>query len=202
MSITPPVGFGLMSFTFQVAGGSHEQVNVFGFQNAGGLSAAGALSNFSAAMAAPTHIFDHAFYNDQYSLVQEYCLVNNGGVLFSDTVITAVVGLGGWDAPSPAVSGVVRKTTALAGRAFRGRFALAAGFLDEADIDSVGAMSGGFVTTLQLPINLALTATTTNNVPMYLLHGPNKAGVTPVPTKVTSLTLEQLTGTQRRRLRR
>lgn len=202
MSNTPPIGFGFFAATFNVSGGTHEAVNTYGFKNAGGLSAAGALSNFSASMTGTGHLYAANLISSDWTLVQEYCLVNNGGVLFSDTVATSVVGTGSWDSPPPGSSAVCRKLTAQAGRQYRGRVGLPAGMLDEADLDVVGNMSTGFRNAIQAFATASLTATTTNNVPMYLLHGPNLAGVTPVPTQVTSLQIELLTGTQRRRLRR
>lgn len=202
MSITPPPGYGISAWTFQATGSARTAVNTYGFKNNAGATALGARTAISTAFVGGSRLYDDQWYNTEWTLVQQYVLLNNAGVLTSDTGLYGIPGLGGWDSPGPGTSAVVRKTTALAGRAYRGRIALPAGFLDEADISAAGYMSSGFVATLQAVITASLNAMSAANLPMYIIHGPNNLGVTPAPTLVSAMTMDTLTGSQRRRLRR
>lgn len=100
---------------------------------------------------------------------------------------------------------LVTKNTALGGRKFRGRF-FVPNVLPEDAVDNVGNISTGARTDYQLVANqllaeLALpTGVSPLPVPMVLLHN-QKIGGTPAPTPITSLFVDPVISTQRRRLR-
>jgi hypothetical protein len=95
---------------------------------------------------------------------------------------------------------LVHKRTARGGRRGRGRFFLP-WCVGETNVEENGSIQSSQVTTLQNAMNTFRAALVTEAVPMYLLHGP---GQTPVgaPDQVTSLAVDSVIGTQRRRLGR
>lgn len=95
---------------------------------------------------------------------------------------------------------LARKTTARGGRRGRGRMYLPWVIL-ATDVSETGTILAAKVTALNTMCGLFLAALTTNGVPMYLLHGPGKTN-TGNPDQVTSLTVDPLIATQRRRLGR
>lgn len=198
MSLPPPAGYGMYSIAFQAAGGGIPQYITTGFRNSAGQSAAACRASLFTCFTTAGGIFIPANYITGANVVEDYCLVNNGGALTSDVATHSVAGTGGWAAPSPAISVVARKRTALAGRQYRGRNALPSYLLDEADINSNGVI-GAQLTHINTGLNTTLVGMTSVSCPMHLLHGPNLAGVTPLPTPVTSYTADNLVGTQRRR---
>lgn len=202
MSLTPPIGYGYFAATFSLTGTSRNQVNTWGFQNAAGYSSAGsALLAAYIAFTGTNDIYDPANYVTTMSLIQFYCLLNVGGLLFSAENVNPVPGTSTFNPVSPNVSGVVNKHTALAGRQYRGRVALPSGFLDEADVDRDGHI-GPSAAHLQTCLNNTKAVMAGLNLPLVLLHAPNHVGFTPPPTAISSLTMSTVVGTSRRRLKR
>jgi len=201
VSITPPPGYGQWAATWSVAGGLHEMVCTMGFHNLGPFSAATALGQMNNAMFGATHLFDFAILDDEYTMVQTYVLINNGGVLSSFTSITNNPGLVSGGALPPNVSVVIHKLTALAGRQYRGRMAMPAGYIDQLTVDDAGNIDPLTLPVYQNRANNSFGQSVLNNVPFYLLHGPDNLGVTPAPTQVSSLQASGLVGSQRKRLR-
>lgn len=100
----------------------------------------------------------------------------------------------------PNCATLVHKRTAKGGRRHRGRMYLP-WCVQEASVSETGVLDPAIVTQTQNAMTIFLNALTTANVPMVLLHSE---GVSPVPpaTLVTSLTVDALIATQRRRLGR
>jgi len=96
------------------------------------------------------------------------------------------------------VSFLIQKRTALPGKHGRGRMYWPS--VAETDVDAVGAVSPGAKTRLQTMLtawlNAISTATTFDSY--AVLHETS----TPVSTKITSLSVDPVVATQRRRLRR
>ena len=107
---------------------------------------------------------------------------------------------GVYAAPPANCAVLVHKRTARGGRRGRGRL-FVPWAISEGDVDEVGKISTSTVGALQTKFNNLLTQLTTNNVPMVLLHseGQTPAGA---PNLVTSLVVDPLISTQRRRLGR
>lgn len=102
---------------------------------------------------------------------------------------------------------LVRKNTSRGGRTGRGRM-FVPNVLREGDVDDVGVLQSSFRTELQNTASGWLQsmagggdAAQTTPTPMVLLHNVGAPGGT-VPTPVTSLTVDSVISTQRRRLRR
>lgn len=110
----------------------------------------------------------------------------------------------------PNFATIIRKRTIFGGRAFRGRLFMPA-LAQDAEVDETGRIATSRVASLQTTASLWLSqllvgtehAAGIGPTPMVLLHDPPvSGGVPPVPTTVTSLQVQILGGTQRRRMRR
>lgn len=99
----------------------------------------------------------------------------------------------------PQVAAIVRKRTARAGRAGRGRFFLP-WCVDRDDVQEDGNISITEVPTLQAAADDFLDALVLSNINMVILHDDEITGST-TPNTVTSLSVDAHTGTQRRRNR-
>ncbi len=199
-----PPGYGTFTQTWTVTGGPHDMVNVWGFSNVGNFTAAGALSNLSAAFNAAGRLTEPAGYANVGHLYSQYVLLNVAGTLYSSLSVTNNVGTATFDPPSPAVSMIVNKHTAIAGRKFRGRASLPNIFIDEADLSAGGAMDPGYVALYQASANLTLAAAASNNVPLMLVHSYDDAAPIPIltfPTTISALTVNPIVGSQRKRQR-
>lgn len=114
--------------------------------------------------------------------------------------ITSVGMMAGDDRTPPAVAAVMRKNTARAGRAGRGRMFLP-WILDEDNVDEAGALTSGAVTALNEVADEFRSLLAGAGLALVLLHNEGAAGGTD-PSLVTSLLCETQVGTQRRRQRR
>lgn len=95
----------------------------------------------------------------------------------------------------PNCCALVKKITALGGRHGRGRTYWPV--LGESDIDNAGVVKSTFLSGFQGAVDDWLDALAAANLPLVLLHA--SASVSPTP--VTSLSVETVIATQRRRLR-
>lgn len=95
---------------------------------------------------------------------------------------------------------LVHKTSARGGRRGRGRIYLP-WVANESVVDEAGILAPANVTTLQTAMTAWKVALATSGNPMVLLHDPGKTSI-PAPDPVTSLLVDRLIATQRRRLGR
>lgn len=95
---------------------------------------------------------------------------------------------------------LVHKRTARGGRRGRGRLFIP-WCVNETDVDEAGIILAAKVTSLQTAMAAFLTALSTNTVPMVVLHNAGLTAPGP-PDLVTSMTVDRLISTQRRRLGR
>jgi hypothetical protein len=202
MTTTPPVGYGLFAITMQTTGAPRSEVNVFGFANPTDLNANDCLGNFATALQGSGFPYETSYFASTTSIVERYVLVNRVSVGLQSIVNhTITAGAGSFAAVTPNVSVVVNKTTANAGKRYRGRTSMPGAWLRESSVDSGGNIDPAWVTALQSAWSGVLAQLNTVHVPMVLLHAP---GLTPAPapTLVTALNVSSTVGTQRRRLRR
>lgn len=127
-------------------------------------------------------------------------LGTDGTADITGSVPTAIIGGASGSYVPPNCAVLVRKNTARGGRRGRGRFFIPWA-VTTINCGETGIIASAYVTTLQNAMNAFLTALTTFTVPMYLLHSPGQTAEGP-PNLVTSLTVDPLVGTQRRRLGR
>lgn len=203
MEVIPP-GYGIWSASFAVSGVTRLSVVTMGFQNTGPAAPATVQVRFNTAMFSSGKLLDPATLRAIYTVVKTYVLVNNGGTFFSDTSVTPIPGTvtGGLGAaPNQAV--VMQKQTANAGRQYRGRMAIPAGYISDADINEVGIIQTSKVSSM----NTAAVATYANmiasGISPYLLHStPKGGGAVPVPTPINLFEIQPLIGSSRHRLKR
>lgn len=90
---------------------------------------------------------------------------------------------------------LVQKRTALGGRANRGRFYLPG--VPEAQVDGDGLIPSTYRASVETAVDGFLADIVAEGMNMVILHN-----VSPTPTIVTSLTVDEYAATQRRRMRR
>jgi hypothetical protein len=124
---------------------------------------------------------------------------DGGADLVADTAWSDAGGATGSMLP-PNCAVLVHKRTARGGRRGRGRFFLPWAIIETA-VDEVGIITPANVTTIQTAMNTFRSTLISNSIPMVLLHDPGKTATGP-PDPVTSMTVDRLISTQRRRLGR
>lgn len=113
---------------------------------------------------------------------------------------TSVVGSASAISAPPNCAALIHKRTARGGRRGRGRMFLP-WCVSTGDIDEKGVIQASKITSLGTAMTNFHALLATNNVPMFLLHKPGLSAVG-VPNAVTSLQVDPLIGTQRRRIGR
>lgn len=123
-------------------------------------------------------------------------------VIFSKSF--GLVGGTAFETPPLNTALLVKKNSAVGGRANRGRFYWP-GLIAETDISEVGIIGGASVAAIQTDFDAFLDALGDLDdgdelgIEMVILHDSESPAVTPTP--VTSLTVDALAATQRRRMR-
>lgn len=139
---------------------------------------------------------------DEESMVMLNARVGNDGPPFIYSSPMNAPGTSSADRPPQNVSLIFRKNTGLGGRRNRGRMFWPS--VSEASLDGVGNVAGSTISTTEGLLNdwmegtFGPSAVGTNLSQMVILHSTPPA----TPTPVTSLTVDPVCGTQRRRLRR
>lgn len=95
---------------------------------------------------------------------------------------------------------LLRKVTPRGGRRGRGRMYLP--WVQEADINNVGQLTGTVITAYTAISGALLTALVSHQLHMVLLHTDTDTSTAPVPTAVTGMFCDPIIATQRQRLRR
>lgn len=113
---------------------------------------------------------------------------------------TATGGLSGAATLPPNCAVLCHKRSGRGGRRGRGRLFIP-WWVAETDVDETGTIAATPAGQMQTAINTFRTTLVTNSVPMVILHGPGKTSI-PAPDVVSSITVDRLIGTQRRRLGR
>lgn len=124
------------------------------------------------------------------------------GAVESAFVSADVIGTNNIDNPPPNVALLVRKITSIRGRRAQGRL-FVYGMLLEGDVDERGRFGAANLAAVQDRFSDFLsTIVTANSAPMVILQ--NSEGISPPidpPPEVTSLDVQELVASQRRRLR-
>lgn len=97
----------------------------------------------------------------------------------------------------PNCSLLYRKRTPFGGRHGRGRMFFPPIYIAESNVDSNGTIDGAQISPLQARATAFIAACATNSITPVLLHSE----VNPLPYEITSMTIETLIATQRRRMR-
>lgn len=124
----------------------------------------------------------------------------DGGADLVYVLGTSIVGQNNVSALPPNCAVLVHKRTLRGGRRGRGRLFIP-WCVSETNVDEAGLIATAEVTTIQTAMNVFRTALGSFNVPMVILHNPGLSTMG-APDTVTSLVVDKLLSTQRRRLGR
>lgn len=151
------------------------------------------------AITTATCLWFTSVYAAATTLVSVYVLENRAGVHTSfEQFVNQNGARTGSAVPMPQVALGIKKVTAFAGKAQRGRLYLPAFFLLGGDLLESGVIIGTRVTQLQTAATTTLSELLGHGVPMDLLH--TSSDITPSP--VQQLIVAPIVRTQRRRLPR
>lgn len=194
MALVIPPGFALVAYRFLLDGDPEEMVTTLGMEMdsfAGGQDAADQLrDNFLTGFTAADILADYTFVGTRVLVGQD------GGppVVFEALANVEGEATAGNALPQN-VAFLVTKRTASGGRSGRGRMYFPPFAAIESEVSSRGVLSPAAVSAVQSRIDAGLPLTGA-----VILH--DSSSPTTVPTPITSLTLQALVATQRRRLRR
>jgi len=195
-----PPGFGLWTFSLQHAGISHTALVTMGFSVAAPPYTQA--NNDAAALAFGAAI--QPLYDSEVTLTRTVALIGNDGPQIRFESASSIAGTrSSQDITPPQTTYLLRKSTAFAGRRFRGRMYMP--FVSELGTSQTGQLTGAELTILSAratAIAAGLVGGATGSGGLYLLHSESSLSATPAPTAITALTAQAFVATQRRRLRR
>lgn len=197
-SVATPPGFGDVSVKLTLTGFNRSAYITFGIDPTGtdpDLVAQACYTSLAGAGA----LFSQLDSNVMIAETRVRLGTDGGEDLLGTHVTTTTGGRSGASVP-PNVSLLVHKRTARGGRRGRGRWYIP-WLLLTTQVAEDGTLNAGVIGPLQTAMNTTLTALTTNNVPMCVLHEPGTTAEG-APNVVTSLTVSNIVATQRRRLGR
>jgi len=188
MPVIIPTGFAQVVIEHSVDGNTHKPTNVFGIAESG----SGAAADLSTVLSAWTSNIMPVLCFGLTCRVAT--LVDGDGNLATETA--NVAGSVTEDMCPPNVAALVKKVTNVAGRINQGRFYLAG--IREDNVSDAGALTITLLENLQDAVNGFMSDLGADSVDLVVLHND---ALTPTPTLVTSLIVQELVATQRRRLR-
>lgn len=189
-----PDGFGVVTIKFEPIGGQGPRVITWAYDIDDQTSVEAELATIETNWILA---FPVSMLSDDWRYLGASLIRQTTTALQSADQAAAIAGTRAVAAPSPAVSLGITKNTAQAGRAFRGRVYLPAGFLSEADVDEYGAIDSTWVSTVQDAADDWKANMASDNRFLRLLH--NDAMI--APTAVSALVARPYVRTQRRRQR-
>ena len=198
--LTIPTGYALLTFSQQHTGIAHTALVTLGIEIAAPpFTAADAADCLNAWQTAVKPLWDA-----EVVISRCVALVGNDGPPFRYDVTSSVTGTRSSVVIAPPnVTYLVRKTTAFAGRQYRGRMYLP--YVNSVGITQTGALQSSELTVLTTAMNAItsnLIGATPNVSNLVLLHSDPLSGGPPPPTVIASLSAQATVATQRRRLER
>jgi hypothetical protein len=195
-----PVGYGLWQFTLTHATIAHKSVVTIGFKVATPPYTQGQSDAALAAFALAVKTIHDA----EVTYSRLVTLIGNDGPALRYESAGAVVGTrGSVTIFPPNVTYLIKKTTAFAGRRYRGRLYLP--YVSVTGAGQTGQLSGAEVTLLIAVANgltSGLVAAGPNASELSILHAESPLSALPAPTTVELFLAETTVATQRRRLER
>lgn len=201
MSSTPPPGYGLFAIHIATLGSTHDSVITCGFNNIGLVSAPTCNARLRTAMAAAGGPFIPAVMAGSFNVSSTYVLNNLAGILTTDTDITPITGTASLATPPINTAILVKKTTTVAGRQYRGRMFSPPINTIEANVGINGIITPSEVTSLTTKWQNLFAALVAQNLTPVLIHDPPLVGATPPPTTIQNFFISPLIGTIKRRIR-
>jgi len=197
MGVIIPEGFGIIKWRWSIVATGEEVISTYGYLNGGGTVQEDADQAFLDGVASGDGPLDIDKIAVQYNRVGvEATLMTSTGPVSAEHV-SVVQGSAGGTPLTINTCILAKKITARGGRNGRGRFYLPGGFCPEANVDEIGQIQTSNHAALQGMMSAWLTEANSNSVPPYLLHSDATA-----PDALTSIVVERIVATQRRRLRR
>jgi hypothetical protein len=196
MSVTIPPGYAQLALQWQIIGGSKIFVSTLGFLPAAGEIDPQAMANAMDVLWLTR--FGPAQTSNQYNrlpTIVRYRPAGGGDVQIAQSGVTSP-GTAVWSPPPPNTVLLVTKVTALGGRKNRGRMYLPPCFITESEINQLGIINAGWLTSLQTLLTGFRADVVASSRSLQLLHSGVEA-----PTAITALTHNNMVATQRRRLR-
>lgn len=195
-TIIPPL-FSLWTATFTCVGLTRNCQITMGIQPGVGLTAAQQNAAVRTALVGATgRPFSAANMDNQWTLAETKILYRNaGGLLLTDIDTGVVIGTKAIDPCPVNTSVILRKNTAFAGKAYRGRCLLPPFYFPESDVDQAGNISAS--ATYNTLWDTARLAMISNAVAPVLLHDDPAIA----PTAITSFSVNTRIGTIGKRLR-
>lgn len=198
-----PSGHSIVSWIFSLSGSTHQ----FGFTH--GLDhdiSAAADPQAIADDAADAFISGYGLANvyANWTFVKTHVLARDGSNFYSaDSVHNSPGTAGSGSVNTPNLAMVVKKNTVFAGRRFRGRMYWPCLSLLDADVSNAGNIDPTVRSVIQANVDdmYSSWAGQGSVANIQLLHTASDDDPTPDGTDVSSWTVEQLCGTQRRRMR-
>jgi hypothetical protein len=195
-----PTGYGLWQFEMTHATIAHKAICTLGFKVATPpytqAQAASALAAWALAVK-PIH-------DSEVTYSRVVALIGNDGPLIRYESLGVVTGTRTTQVIAPPnVTYLLKKTTAFAGRRFRGRMYLP--FVSTINLAQTGQLNSTELTllgTLTAAIQSGLVAAGPNASELDILHAESPLSSLPSPTPVTNVFAETVVATQRRRLER
>jgi len=195
-----PVGFGLWQFSMTHATIAHTAISGMGFSVA---TPPYTQANLNAALAAWATAVG-PLHDAEVTYAKAVALIGNDGpAIRFESAGVATGGRAVVTISPPNVTYLVKKSTAFAGRRYRGRLYLP--FVNSAGVTQTGQLSGAELTILSAratAISANLLGAGTGAGGLYLLHSESPLSELPLPTAIVNLTAETTVATQRRRLER
>lgn len=197
MGVNIPVGFGMASLVYQRDGAPRESISTFAYDppslspTAHADTIYGLMTNASGP-GIPTRI------QTGWSFMGVRVTEQDDPGPLQGEHIAQQVGLGSAGALTPNVAVLIRKFTASGGRRNRGRMFVPPVWPPETNVSPNGAIAGTQLGDLQNWWEFVRAGMTTAGLPIVLLHSQ----VPFTPTPVTSISVQAIVATQRRRLRR
>lgn len=204
MSVNIPPGWGVCAWGFECLGRPRNYAITCGFQPA---SSGGDPNDFAAALDA-AFTLTGAPAGDPANMLSTYRYLGTTVTYMTDTgplpgahshVVSGTAGAGGMP---PNAAYLVRKVTGRGGRQGRGRMYVPPFNMSELGVNSAGIIDPSVITALTAQFLAWRAGAATGGVPLYLLHGDNKAGTIDAPDVITDVFVEAQVATQRRRLRK
>lgn len=196
MYVPPEMGIG--SVNWSAAGDLEVMSSTFGLAGGGaGLPAPADWAEIVHDAFVTSVLGTAARINVGYTYVGTEVRYNDGSGFVPYAHPAAVVGTRA-QAPLPSnCAMLIRKRSAMGGRANQGRMYFPPAYLFEGNVDLNGNIDGADVTAMQVMFNDFMTELNTGGLYMQIFHTPSLS----TPTEVTQLELQSKIATQRRRMR-
>jgi len=189
--MTLPDNYGIATFKFEITASGSQSVVTMGFHNTPLDDASTIADTLGAVWDAE---MTGSLLCNTYTFVSCYVLLSIGGVEQSGESPVGTVGSNTSDPSTPATAVGVKKVTSYAGKKYRGRMYLPAGYVSENHVGADGNIGSTEVSALQGAMDNVLAGFSANSYPAYLLHTDATA-----PTPISSLIVRNHVRTQRRR---